>query len=424
MAGGDGTAFEKQVLEAAERLAGIAELTPLQQNPRLSAASGADVWFKREDLQVGRSYKLRGAYNLISQLDDEARAAGVVCASAGNHAQGFAFACQAHRVHGRVLIPSTTPRQKRERIAALGGDMVDLVVQGDTYDEASAAATAFAGETGATQVPAFDDSRTVAGQATVIAEVVEQLGRAPDVVVVPVGGGGLLAGTATWLASAHPRTRVIGVEPAGARNVAAALHAGSPVVLDEDGFDRFVDGAAVRKAGAVTFPMIRRSGAQVIAVDEGLVCTEMLALYQTEGIIAEPAGALAGAALRTDGPDLDLTPGETVVAILSGGNNDVSRYAEVIERSLRFQGLKHYFLVEFPQEPGALRRFLDEVLGPDDDVTRFEYVKRDNRESGPALVGVEIGTREDYEPLLERMARSPLQIEALEPGSPAFRFLV
>jgi threonine dehydratase len=424
MAGGDGTAFEKQVLEAAERLAGIAELTPLQQNPRLSAASGADVWFKREDLQVGRSYKLRGAYNLISQLDDEARAAGVVCASAGNHAQGFAFACQAHRVHGRVLIPSTTPRQKRERIAALGGDMVDLVVQGDTYDEASAAATAFAGETGATLVPAFDDSRTVAGQATVIAEVVEQLGHAPDVVVVPVGGGGLLAGTATWLASAHPRTRVIGVEPAGARNVAAALHAGSPVVLDEDGFDRFVDGAAVRKAGAVTFPMIRRSGAQVIAVDEGLVCTEMLALYQTEGIIAEPAGALAGAALRTDGPELDLTPGETVVAILSGGNNDVSRYAEVIERSLRFQGLKHYFLVEFPQEPGALRRFLDEVLGPDDDVTRFEYVKRDNRESGPALVGVEIGNHEDYEPLLERMARSPLQIEALEPGSPAFRFLV
>jgi threonine dehydratase len=424
MAGGDGTAFEKQVLEAAERLTGIAELTPLQQNPRLSAASGADVWFKREDLQVGRSYKLRGAYNLISQLDDEARAAGVVCASAGNHAQGFAFACQAHGVRGRVLIPSTTPRQKRERIAALGGDMVDLVVQGDTYDEASAAATAFAEETGATLVPAFDDSRTVAGQATVIAEVVEQLGHAPDVVVVPVGGGGLLAGTATWLASAHPRTRVIGVEPAGARNVAAALHAGSPVVLDEDGFDRFVDGAAVRKAGAVTFPMIRRSGAQLIAVDEGLVCTEMLALYQTEGIIAEPAGALAGAALRVDGPELDLTPGETVVAILSGGNNDVSRYAEVIERSLRFQGLKHYFLVEFPQEPGALRRFLDEVLGPDDDVTRFEYVKRDNRESGPALVGVEIGQRADYEPLLERMARSPLQIEALEPGSPAFRFLV
>ena len=424
MVGGDGTAFEKQVLEAAERLTGIAELTPLQQNPRLSADSGATVWLKREDLQVGRSYKLRGAYNLISQLDDEARAAGVVCASAGNHAQGFAFACRAHEVQGRVLIPSTTPRQKRERIAALGGEMVDLVVQGDTYDEASAAATAFAEETGATLVPAFDDSRTVAGQATVIAEVVEQLGHAPDVVVVPVGGGGLLAGTATWLASAHPRTRVIGVEPAGARNVAAALHAGSPVVLDEDGFDRFVDGAAVRKAGAVTFPLIRRSGAQVIAVDEGLVCTEMLALYQTEGIIAEPAGALAGAALRADGPELDLTPGETVVAILSGGNNDVSRYAEVIERSLRHQGLKHYFLVEFPQEPGALRRFLDEVLGPDDDVTRFEYVKRDNRESGPALVGVEIGRREDYEPLLERMARSSLQIEVLEPGSPAFRFLV
>ena len=424
MAVGDARAFEKQVLEAAERLSGVAERTPIQPNPRLSAATGTRVWFKREDLQVGRSYKLRGAYNLISQLDDDARAAGVVCASAGNHAQGFAFACRAHGVRGRILIPSTTPRQKRERIVDLGGDMIDLVVEGDTYDEASAAASAWSDDTGATLVPAFDDSRTVAGQATVIAEIVDQLGAAPDVVVVPVGGGGLLAGTATWLQSTHPRTRVIGVEPAGARNVAAALHAGTPVVLDEHGFDRFVDGAAVRKAGAVTFPLIRRSGAELISVDEGLVCTEMLDLYRTEGIIAEPAGALAGAGLRPEGPGLDLVAGETVVVVLSGGNNDVSRYAEVIERSLLFQGLKHYFLVEFPQEPGALRRFLDEVLGPDDDITRFEYVKRDNREAGPALVGVEIGRRDDLEPLLERMARSPLQIEALEPGSPAFRFLV
>jgi threonine dehydratase len=424
MTRGDGTTFEKQVLEASERLAGIAERTPLQRNARLSAATGTEVWFKREDLQVGRSYKLRGAYNLISQLDDESRAAGVVCASAGNHAQGFAFACAAHRVLGRVVIPSTTPRQKRERIVALGGEMIELVVAGDTYDEASAAASRWSEETGATLVPAFDDTRTVAGQATVVAEIVEQLGEAPDTIVVPVGGGGLLAGTATWLQATHPRTRVVGVEPAGARNVAAALHAGTPVMLDDEGFDRFVDGAAVRRAGAVTYPMIRRAGAEVVAVDEGLVCTEMLALYQTDGIIAEPAGALAGAAIRPDGPGLDLVPGEIVVVVLSGGNNDVSRYAEVIERSLRFQGLKHYFLVEFPQEPGALRRFLDEVLGPDDDVTRFEYVKKDNRESGPALVGVEIGSRADLEPLLERMARSPLQIEVLEPGSAGFRFLV
>ena len=235
MVRGDGTTFEKQVLEASERLSGIAERTPLQRNIRLSAATGTEVWFKREDLQVGRSYKLRGAYNLISQLDDEARAAGVVCASAGNHAQGFAFACAAHRVHGRVVIPSTTPRQKRERIVALGGEMIDLVVDGDTYDESSAAATRWAEDTGATLVPAFDDTRTVAGQATVVAEIVEQLGQAPDTIVVPVGGGGLLAGTATWLQATHPRTRVVGVEPAGARNVAAALHAGSPVVLDEQG---------------------------------------------------------------------------------------------------------------------------------------------------------------------------------------------
>lgn len=417
-----GTSFEKQVLEAADRLAGVAAITPLQANSRLSALTGADVWLKREDLQIGRSYKLRGAYNLISQLDRAERTVGVVCASAGNHGQGLAFACARLEVPGRVFIPATTPRQKRQRIAALGGDQVEIVVVGDTYDEASAVATRAAAESGATLVPAFDDTRTVAGQATVGVEVVDQLGAAPDVVVVPVGGGGLLAGIATWLQATHPRTRVVGVEPAGARCVAAALHAGRPVTLDEhDGFDSFVDGAAVRRAGSVTYPLIRRSGAEVRAVDEGLVCTEMLSLYQTDGIIAEPAGALAGAALR-DG--FDVGPGESVVVILSGGNNDVSRYAEIVERSLRHQGLKHYFLVEFPQEPGALRRFLDEVLGVDDDITRFEYIKRDNRAVGPALVGIEIGRADDLSPLLERMALSPLRIEPLEPGSPAFRFLV
>ncbi|MEJ3652486.1 threonine ammonia-lyase IlvA [Actinomycetes bacterium KLBMP 9759] len=407
------------VAAAAERLSGVAVRTPLVRNDRLSAATGAEVYLKREDLQVGRSYKLRGAYNLLAQLSAEERAAGAVCASAGNHGQGVAYACRTLGMRGRVHVPATTPRQKRERIVALGGGSVQLVVGGDTYDEAAAAAAEHAALTGATVVPAFDDPRTIAGQGTVGVEIVEQLGRAPDVVVLPVGGGGLLAGVGTWLAERHPDVRIVGVEPAGAAGMAAALAAGEPVALHE--LDTFVDGAAVRRAGDVTFPLVRDIGAELVAVAEGRVCTEMLDLYQVDGIIAEPAGALAAAAL---GDEVLLEPGATVVCMLSGGNNDVSRYAEVVERSLVHRGLKHYFLVEFPQEPGALRRFLDEVLGPDDDIVLFEYVKRDNRETGAALVGVEIAARDGYEPLWARMKASPLRIQLVAPGSTAYRFLV
>ena len=409
------------VRSAATRLAGVAVATPLQRNERLSAATGADVWLKREDLQVGRSYKLRGAYNLLAGLDAAERAAGAVCASAGNHGQGVAYACRELGIRGRVHVPSTTPRQKRERIRALGGDAVELVVAGDTYDEAAAAAAEHAARTGATVVPAFDDERTIAGQGTVGVEILDQLehelGRAPDVVVLPVGGGGLLAGVGSWLAARHPGVRIVGVEPAGAAGMAAAMAAGGPVVLPE--LDTFVDGAAVRRVGDVTFPLVRACGAELVVVDEGRVCTEMLDLYQTDGIIAEPAGALATAAL-----DGLVVAGQAVVCLLSGGNNDVSRYAEVVERSLVHRGLKHYFLVEFPQEPGALRRFLDEVLGPDDDIVLFEYVKRDNREMGAALVGVEITTRDAYDPLWKRMEASPLTIQLVAPGSTAYRFLV
>jgi threonine dehydratase len=409
-----------EVEVAARRLAGVVERTPLQRNARLSQATGVDVWLKREDLQVGRSYKIRGAYNTISQLDAARQAAGVVCASAGNHGQGVAYACRALGVRGSVVVPGTTPRQKRDRIAALGGEMVDLVVTGDTYDEAAAAALAHARDSGATLVPAFDAVPTVVGQGTVALELLEQLPAPPDVVVLPVGGGGLLAGCATWLRQHSPRTRVVGVEPAGAAGMAAALAAGEPVELPQ--LDTFVDGAAVRRVGEVTFPLVRDSGAELVAVPEGQICTEMLDLYQVDGVIAEPAGALATAALT--GGLVPVEPGETVVCLLSGGNNDVSRYGEVVERSLVHRGLKHYFLIEFPQEPGALRRFLDEVLGPDDDIVLFEYVKRDNRETGAALTGIELGSAADFPALLARIEASPLRIQHLAPGTTAYRFLV
>ncbi|WP_432943902.1 threonine ammonia-lyase IlvA [Kribbella sp. CA-253562] len=407
------------VEQAVDRLDGVAVRTPLQRNPRLSARTGADVWLKREDLQIGRSYKLRGAYNLIAQLGDVEKKAGVVCASAGNHGQGLAYSCHTLGVHGRVYVPRTTPRQKRDRIAALGGTQVEVIITGDSYDDAAAAALAEAAATGATLVPAFDDPRTVAGQGTLAVELVEQLGHAPDVLVVPVGGGGLIAGVATYLAERHPGVRIVGVEPAGAASMAAALAAGEPVTLPQ--LDSFVDGAAVRRVGAVTLPLVAAAGVEMTSVPEGLVCSEMLELYQIDGLIAEPAGALAAAAL---GNGVEVKPGETVVCLLSGGNNDVSRYGEILERSLVHEGLKHYFLVTFPQEPGALRQFLDQVLGPDDDITLFEYVKRNNRETGVALVGIEIGRPGDLAGLLERMDAAPLTIERIDPGSSEFRYLI
>jgi threonine dehydratase len=405
---------------AAQVLTDVVPPTPLHRSQRLSALSGADVWLKREDLQVVRSYKVRGAYNLISGLGAAARATGVVTASAGNHAQGVAFSCSALKVAGRVYLPATTPWQKRRRIAALGGDRIEIIVTGETYDEAAAAAAEDAARTGATLVPAFDDPRTVAGQGTVTRELAGQLGRAIDALVLPVGGGGLLAGSIAWLRERAPSTRVIGVEPLGAACVGAAMVAGEPVELAE--LDTFVDGAAVRRVGAVPFAVIHGSTAELVAVTSGQVCSEMLSLYDVEGIIAEPAGALATAALATG--LVGAEPGMTVVCVVSGGNNDISRYAEIIERAMLHEGRKLYFMVEFNQEPGALRRFLDEVLGPDDDIALFEYIKRNNRETGPALVGIELARPEDGPALLARMTANQLRVQPVDPASPLFRFLV
>ena len=407
---------------AAARLEGLLAPTPVSESGRLSAKYGATVVLKREDQQPVRSYKIRGASNLISQLDDDARAAGVVCASAGNHAQGVAYACARLGVKATIFLPRTTPRQKRERVRVLGGPWVTTVVEGDTYDVAAAAAGEFATTTGATLVPAFDDVRTIAGQGTVAREAFAQCeiqhGRVPDVVVVPVGGGGLLAGTTAWVRERHPNTRIVGVEPVGAPSLQAALAAGRPVSVPVT--DPFVDGATVGLLGANTYPVIAAGEVPCFSVAEGRICTEMLDLYQSDGIIAEPAGALASSALD----DVEIADGELVLAILSGGNNDVSRYAEVVERSLVYEGRKHYFLVEFPQEPGQLRRFLNEILGPEDDITLFEYTKRSNRETGPALVGLELGEPAGLEPLLERMAESAMRTERVDPDSPLFRMVL
>ncbi|WP_022917624.1 threonine ammonia-lyase IlvA [Ruania albidiflava] len=410
------------VREAAQRIQHAVTRTPLQSWARVSAATGARVHIKREDLEPVRSYKVRGAFNLMLRLDEAEQARGVVCASAGNHAQGVALACAELGIAGRIFVPRTTPRQKLDRIATLGRHQVTIVKVGSTYDEASAAARSFAETDGAVMVHPFDDPRTIIGQGTVAKEVHDQLGAPPDVVVVPVGGGGLVAGMAAYFAEACPSTRVVGVEPAGAASMAAALAAGEPVTLTE--MDTFVDGAAVRRVGDGSYELVQRLGVPMLAVAEGRICAEMLDLYQVEGIIAEPAGALALAAVGPvgSGATVEVGPGSTVVCILSGGNNDISRYAEVEERALVHTGLRHYFVIDFPQEPGALRRFLDSVLGPDDDISLFEYTKRSSRETGPAFVGLTLGKADDYQPLLERMDASGLSYQPIPPDSPLFRF--
>lgn len=397
--------------------------TPLQYCPRLSRETGYKVYLKREDLQDVRSYKIRGAVYAISNLSEAQREAGIVAASAGNHAQGVAYACRTMGITGKIFVPSPTPKQKRDRILVHGGDMIELVVTGANFDEAAAAACADAEARGATVIEPFDARDTITGQATVAAEILSQLsakGETLNTVVVPVGGGGLLAGITSYLADMSPRTAMVGIEPAGAASLSAAFEAGGPVTLES--VDPFVDGAAVKRVGALPYQILDANQSRLHwdVVSEGAVCTELLDLYQNEGIIAEPAGALSVAGLRT----LNLQAGSTVVCIISGGNNDVLRYAEIMERSLVHRGLKHYFLVNFPQEPGQLRHFLQDILGPEDDITLFEYLKRNNRETGAALVGIELGSAAAIDGLLKRMDASRINVQQLRPGTPEYDFLV
>ena len=408
---------------AQARISATIAPTPLQYCPRLSHLTGAEIYLKREDLQDVRSYKIRGAVNAISQLSDAQRAAGIVAASAGNHAQGVAFACRSMGIPGRIYVPAATPKQKRDRIKVHGGNMVELVVTGANFDEASAAAHDYAEETGATIIEPFAARDTIVGQGTVAAEILSQLsamGKSPDTIVVPVGGGGLISGILSYLADMSPRTAVVGVEPAGAPSLNAALKAEKPVTLDA--VDPFVDGAAVKRIGDINYQIIEKNLGRLhpLVVSEGAVCTEMIELYQNEGIIAEPAGALSVTALS----ELKLGTDDIVVCIISGGNNDLLRYAEVVERSLVHRGLKHYFLVNFPQEPGQLRSFLSDILGPDDDITLFEYLKRNNRETGTALIGLQLGRASDFDGLVERMNASRINCRHLKPGTPEYEFVV
>lgn len=411
---------EQQIdpIGALQRIKHVVARTPLQYNARLSERYGADVYLKREDLQIVRSYKLRGAFNKISSLNEDQRLKGVVCASAGNHAQGVAFSCKMLGIPGVIFMPSPTPKQKINQTEMFGKGYIKIILVGDTFDDCLSEALSYTEEHGLTIIPPFDDHAVIEGQSTVGVEILEDLPET-DVVIMPIGGGGLASGVSYYLRSQKPDIQLWGVEPSGAASMSAAFAHQRPVALES--INRFVDGAAVKKVGELTYSFCNALLDEMKCVPEGKICSTILRLYNEEAIVAEPAGALAVAAL-----DLfkDKIKSKKVVCIISGGNNDIDRMAEIKEMSLLYEGLKHYFIVRFPQRPGALKLFVNEVLGSNDDITRFEFIKKTERERGPALVGIELNDANDYAALLARMKAHRFDVKEINSDQTLFEYLI
>lgn len=413
------TVTAQLIEEAAQKLNGIIKHTPLEFSHRLSEQYHAQIYLKREDLQDVRSFKIRGAYHKISSLSEEDLASGVVCASAGNHAQGVAYSCAALHIQGAIFMPAGTPKQKVQRVKKFGNGYVDVRLIGATFDDAYAAAKAFQEEHHAIFVHPFDDELVIAGQGTIGVELYAELQGKLDIVFSAVGGGGLASGNMIYLKDKNPQLTYIGVEPTGAAAMYESLRRNRIVTLST--IDTFVDGAAVRTIGSKTFDIFTRYVDDVITVPEGKVCTAMIELYQNEGIIAEPAGALSVAAL--DFARFKIRD-KTVVCIISGGNNDLLRYPEILERSLRYEGLKHYFIINFSQRPGQLRKFVEDVLGPNDDIVRFEYIKKTNAEEGPALVGIELIDRDDYAHIVKRLDEFGFHYRVISEDDMLYKYLI
>jgi len=411
-------AISLNVAGAAERLKKVVIRTPLILNQNLSRRYQCNVYLKREDLQVVRSYKIRGAYNMMSSLPEEILKKGLVCASAGNHAQGFAYSCKKLNVKGVVFMPIITPKQKVDQTRMFGEHFVEIRLVGDTFDDCAVAAKKFTSENEMVFIPPFEDLRIIEGQATVALEILEDLSDI-DFLFVPVGGGGLASGVGTYFKTYSPKTKIIGLEPEGAPSMAEAFKAGHPVTLEK--IDRFVDGAAVKRTGDLTFSICREMIDELELVPEGRVCSTILRLYNEDAIVVEPAGALSIAGLEKHADEIR---GKKVVCIVSGSNNDIDRMPEIKERSLQYEGLKHYFLIRFAQRPGALKEFVNNVLGPNDDITRFEYMQKTDKESGPAVVGIELASRADYECLMENMRKYQINFTEINKNDTLFSLLV
>ena len=404
---------------ASEVLSEILEPTPFIKNNNLSDTYEANIYLKREDLQMVRSYKIRGAYNKIRTLEPELLKKGIVCASAGNHAQGVAFSCNKLQIVGSIFMPTTTPKQKIEQVRMFGKEFIEIVLTGDTFDAANAAAIAYAQESGKTFIPPFDDPKVMEGQGTIGKEILSQTRVKLDYVFVPIGGGGLASGLGAYFKQMSPETKIIGVEPAGAPCMKAAIEAGHQVELEH--IDKFVDGAAVKKAGALTYEVCREVLDDIVIVPEGAVCTTIIQMYNKSAIVVEPAGALSSAALRFYA---DKIKGKNVACIVSGSNNDITRMEEIREKSLLYEGLKHYFIVNFPQKSGEILSFIRDVIGPTDDLVYIQYIKKTNKNFGPALIGIELAAKEDFTALTRRLDQHGISYEYINENNKLFEILI
>ena len=405
--------------KASKVLEEILEPTPFKKNDNLSDTYQANVFLKREDLQMVRSYKIRGAYNKIRSIAPENMKNGIVCASAGNHAQGVAFSCSKLKIMGSIFMPTTTPKQKIEQVRMFGKEFIEIVLTGDTFDAANAAAIAYAKENDKTFIPPFDDPKVMEGQGTIGKEILEQSDVKLDYIFVPIGGGGLASGLGSYIRQMSPDTKIIGVEPGGAPCMKAAIEAGEVVELDQ--IDKFVDGAAVKKAGALTYQVCREVLDDIIVVPEGAVCTTIIQMYNKSAIVVEPAGALASAALRFYA---DKIKGKNVACIVSGSNNDITRMEEIREKSLLYEGLKHYFIVTFPQKSGEIVSFINDVIGPKDDLVYIQYIKKTNKNFGPALIGIELSAKEDFDALIQRLDAHGAEYEYINKNNKLFEILI
>ncbi|WP_088102158.1 threonine ammonia-lyase IlvA [Halalkalibacter urbisdiaboli] len=409
----------EDIIIANQRLKDVVTHTPLQKNLVLSERYDCNVYLKREDLQVVRSFKIRGAFHQISSLTQEELNNGVVCASAGNHAQGVAYSCQALQINGKIFMPSTTPRQKVDQVKFFGKEYVEVILSGDTFDDSFAEAMNYCNEHQMAFIHPFDQEKIIAGQGTVGMEIMNDIDENIDYLFSSIGGGGLISGVGTYIKSISPRTKIIGCEPEGAPAMKESLNLGRVIELEK--IDKFVDGAAVKKVGDLPFEICKSVIDDIILVPEGKICTTILELYNKNAIVAEPAGAMSISALDFY---KDEIKGKTVVCIVSGGNNDIGRMQEMRERSLIYEGLQHYFIIQFPQRAGALREFIQDVLGPDDDITRFEYTKKNNKGSGPAIIGIELKCDKDYHQLIERLDKKGFGYHEINKNESLFNLLI
>ena len=409
----------EDIQKASGTLAEILDPTPFQRNNNLSDIYEANVFLKREDLQMVRSYKIRGAYNKIRSLAPEVLKYGIVCASAGNHAQGVAFSCNKLQIMGSIYMPVTTPKQKIEQVRMFGKEYIDIVLTGDTFDAANSAAIDYAKKSGKTFIPPFDDEKIIEGQGTIGYEILSQSKQPLDYIFVPIGGGGLASGLGSYIRQMSPSTKIIGVEPAGAPCMKTAIEKGEVVELEH--IDKFIDGAAVKKAGQKTYDICKEVLDDIITVPEGAVCTTIIQLYNKSAIVVEPAGALAIAALRFYTDEIKR---KNVACIVSGSNNDITRMEEIREKSLIYEGLKHYFIVSFPQKSGAVLSFIRDIVGPTDDLVYIQYIRKTNKEEGPALIGIEVAAKEDFKALMRRMDAHHINYEYINENNKLFEILI